>query len=328
MKRFLIYLYIFLFAFNWSIKAQSNLVPNPSFEMFDTCPYNAGQIKLAKKWFNPTTGTTDFFNSCYVGPIYVGSPFNFNGYQHPYLGNGYCGLMLSETVTWTGTYREYAGVKLGMPLTSGTKYYTSLFINLADSSRYATSRIGLLFTIDSITRNYWDTIGRIPQVQNPFGNFITDKINWVQLKGEFVANGNEEFLYIGNFYAQSQTDTLYVTNGGLKQYNNFPYYYIDDICVSTDSLYNSDWTTGLTAHSSNDKLSFYPNPTNGKLFISSSNIVNYKFSIYNIMGKQCKVIELMGTNEIDLSELANGIYYIRIENNNLMETKKIVITKH
>ena len=46
-----------------------NLVPNPSFEIFITCPNTFGQIGLAIPWFQSNTiaSSSDYYNSCNAG---------------------------------------------------------------------------------------------------------------------------------------------------------------------------------------------------------------------------------------------------------------------
>ena len=59
------------------IVAQINLVPNSSFEVYDSCPDFDGQINRAIPLFQPYTlgSSTDYFNSCTLDTI-VDVPFN------------------------------------------------------------------------------------------------------------------------------------------------------------------------------------------------------------------------------------------------------------
>jgi hypothetical protein len=56
-----------------SILAQ-NLVPNPSFENYTTCPTAASQLYVAPPWTSPTTGGAEYFNIC--SSSNVGVPFS------------------------------------------------------------------------------------------------------------------------------------------------------------------------------------------------------------------------------------------------------------
>ena len=57
-------------------------------------------------------------------------------------------------------------------------------------------------------------------------------------------------------------------------------------------------------------LKLYPNPTSNYLSIQG-NDNPVTISIYNVLGK--KVISAKNTNKIDVKELSNGIYIIRIK---------------
>jgi hypothetical protein len=43
-----------------------NLVPNGSFEQYDTCPTNVNgtSLQYANSWVNPNAGTPDYYNAC------------------------------------------------------------------------------------------------------------------------------------------------------------------------------------------------------------------------------------------------------------------------
>ncbi|HZV44348.1 MAG TPA: hypothetical protein VFF90_07710, partial [Saprospiraceae bacterium] len=61
-----------------------NLLPNPSFEVYTTCPtnYNTGEPLQCIPWTKATQGTADYFNVCAFGNN-VGVPANYFGSQSP-----------------------------------------------------------------------------------------------------------------------------------------------------------------------------------------------------------------------------------------------------
>jgi OmpA-OmpF porin, OOP family len=69
-----------------------NLVPNPSFETYSSCPEGISEVDLAVPWINPTFGTSDFFHSC--SSNFVDVPYNFFGFQYAHTGEGYGGAYL------------------------------------------------------------------------------------------------------------------------------------------------------------------------------------------------------------------------------------------
>ena len=122
-----------------------NLVPNPSFEEYTTCPVFINDFGKLINWNNPSNGSPNYFNICSNGN--VGVPNNNFGYQNPFSGNGYIGLCLhTESIE---NYREYAQIELSEPLVANIKYYVSYYVSLADSFNSATSEICALLTDNS-----------------------------------------------------------------------------------------------------------------------------------------------------------------------------------
>ncbi len=67
-----------------------------------------------------------------------------------------------------------------------------------------------------------------------------------------------------------------------------------------------------------DEITLFPNPTNGKLFIKSSEFLSKSVRIVNNLGQIVLVKAIIG-NEIDMSDLPKGMYYIEISS----ETQRI-----
>lgn len=303
----LIYISIILLFCKTFAYSQTNLVPNPSFEQYTQCPNFAGQIGFVDYWFQPTTGTPDYFNSCASAADYVNIPITFMGNTNANTGSAIAGEAFFDNVFATGLiYREYIAVKLLNTLTNNQKYFVTYYLKLADSSRYSTYALSVFFSNDSISKNTYDTISATPQVNNTSSNFIVDKLNWTKMRGSFIANGTENYMYLGNFSAQISNDTLFVPGGGTQAYNNFPYYFFDDICVSLDSSFSENWIK-LDEYSINTPI-FYPNPVEDFLFLRYySN--NLKFQLFDIRGDQ--ILIERNQEYFDLSFLKPGMYFFK-----------------
>ena len=92
MKGFIkIFFILILFGGLCECEAQ-NLVPNYSFETFSTCPFSAGQIYYAPPWVDPTTTSSDYYNSC--ASMGTDVPVNWAGNQSAKDGNAYAGCAL------------------------------------------------------------------------------------------------------------------------------------------------------------------------------------------------------------------------------------------
>lgn len=210
-------------------KAQ-NLVPNPSFEDYDTCPAGISQpgnsqVEHCLGWYSPSLATSDYLHSC--SPIIGGGnvPNVAFGYQSAHDGDGMLGLML---VLDSGEipYFEYVQTKINSPLTAGHVYKFSFHANPANGSDYTVRKIGAWFTTNAVSSNDGQSLfSTSPQIQNNYG-FITDTAEWTLIEGEFIANGGEEYLTIGYYSDEANPDTM--RNNPIADPNNiFVYYYID-----------------------------------------------------------------------------------------------------
>ncbi len=70
-----------------------------------------------------------------------------------------------------------------------------------------------------------------------------------------------------------------------------------------------------------NNFQIYPNPASEFLNIKIQ-LSNYNFSIYNSLGQ--KVNAVISTNKIDISNLSDGIYYIKIETETGLATRKFI----
>jgi hypothetical protein len=71
-----------------------------------------------------------------------------------------------------------------------------------------------------------------------------------------------------------------------------------------------------------DEISLYPNPTDGKIYVSTI-LNNNLYLIYNSLGKEVSKGKIKGAS-LNLSNLKAGIYNLKIINNNNFISKKIV----
>jgi hypothetical protein len=71
-------------------------------------------------------------------------------------------------------------------------------------------------------------------------------------------------------------------------------------------------------------LSVYPNPTSGVVHIESDLAIEFA-TVYNSIGEKIQVNLI--DNKLDLSDLSNGMYIIRLSINNNIITKRIILSK-
>jgi hypothetical protein len=298
-----------------------NLVPNPSFEDTVTCPTTLNQINRAKFWTNPTQGSPDYFNACNPGIYQLNVPYAGFGYQPAYAGSAYGGFYAFQK--GIPNFREYIQTKLSDTLVAGRKYLISFFISLSNVSEYSVSNIGAYFSTTQISASNSVTLNYTPQIQNPSSTQLSDSTNWMLVQDTLLTNGTELYMTIGNFYSDSQTDTLFL---GSFSGGNVAYYYIDDVSViDVESLEVSE-------HSQKKRLNVYPNPSDGKLYINGLTAGD-KISPIEVSDVTGRIISkynipiTTGTLELNLN-LNNGVYFVKFVTNGVSyEVQKVIISK-
>ncbi len=216
-----------------------NMVINPSFEKFETCPVKLGNLNEdVVHWSTPTIGSTDYFHSC---SNYMGTPKNFNGVQEADFGSGYAGLYLYAP----DDYREYVQASLTGPLVKGERYELSFYISLAERSDFAIREFGVLFsdkplkfdTKKNLSRKvrYSASDIRYNYIKIPDKEFYRDTEDWVEVRTAFTAQGMERFMTLGNF--ENNASTLKTKRK--RQAKQGAYYYLDLVSLRGPEGLNS-----------------------------------------------------------------------------------------
>lgn len=301
---------IFALAFTFKINAQVNLVPNPSFESYSVCPSGDGQIYLSTDW-EIFRESPDYFNSCATNSA-LQVPANQYGNQIAFSGSAYCGIISFNNSIFS---REIFGAQLISPLVSSQKYYITFRLNQPDDLnfvRYSIDKLGVRFTtyrpdLNQVPINNWAHV--------TYTNVINDNLNWTTVSSTFTSDSNYNFILIGNFYDDSNISIL--DNGGTAAWS---YYYIDDICVSTDQLLCNEATYVDKFFGHGDQLNVFPNPVDAFLNIPLS-VQN--ISIHDIFGSEVKTEMSKGLNfyQLNCNYLKDGVYVLK--SNSII--KKIII---
>lgn len=216
---------ISLLFFPLAVCGQVNLVKNWSFEQHTGCSgFGICNSTDVTDWYNPNGNSPDW-QSTYCG----GVPSNFLGYQFPRSGNAYADFVVINHLSQA--YAEYVEGEIADGLVAGKKYCVTFYVSLTDSAWYAIGALGAYLSASEVCMpTYYDTLPYIPQIENPFGSPITDKVNWVPISGEYVASGGEQWITIGCF--DSSAHYTFVGGGcnGCNVYGETGYY-LDDVYV-------------------------------------------------------------------------------------------------
>ncbi|MFO0356595.1 MAG: aryl-sulfate sulfotransferase [Sphingobacteriaceae bacterium] len=79
-------------------------------------------------------------------------------------------------------------------------------------------------------------------------------------------------------------------------------------------------------HSSLNSVEIFPNPSNGKFHITLNDNYSYKIKVCDVNGKE--IVRTNYTNELNLNDMTDGVYFVTITNEVLgSTTKKIMLIK-
>ncbi|MES2515381.1 MAG: T9SS type A sorting domain-containing protein [Bacteroidota bacterium] len=309
---------IFLFKNSTS----QNLIQNGSFEIstnndcygsFDHHTFPNPHI--LDSWYN--YNSPDYFSSvCSVGAYSV--PFNLFGINNAKHGATYVGIYIYSKDTEN---KEYIYQQLTAPLQSGKIYCLNFYISRADKIPFAIKNMGAYFSnsLPPMVTNYY--INATPQVLNQSG-FLSDTINWMEIQGCFTAQGGEQYITIGNFNSNANTDTLRIqsTDPLTGAGNDIAYYYIDDVTLidqTTVGLENMNYESGV--------MNVYPNPAMDVLNVGTNfqNKENLTIKITDVIGREILITDYK--EQLDISFLERGIYFVSIlQGNKTLGVRKIV----
>ncbi|MDR2836007.1 MAG: OmpA family protein [Bacteroidales bacterium] len=227
---------IILFFLLIKISFSQNLILNPSFEQIWVCPHTYITEINAKpfpEWINPNNGTPDVFHPC--SDFNASVPVNFGGFLHAADGNAYSGLVLwenfiSKNKEYNVSSREYLQTQLSEPLKINKLYCVKFQYANAKKTLFSINRLGVAITKQKINSKKGNLIIQRPQIIND-PTHIMDNTDWVEFSGIFRAKGKEQYLTIGNFFDNSQTNYLVNDRSDLDSSLVYAYYYIDNVQV-------------------------------------------------------------------------------------------------
>src|SRR6478609_9773086 len=195
------FIFLIVFFFIAATSIAQNLVVNPSFEEHFRCPNNFSTTSkefVLPGWRSATSGTPDYYHQCSWGECDV--PFNWAGESNARTGFAYTGIYVwSRPTNKPRSYREYLQGELKEPLKKGKLYRIEFYFKLASYSVYSVDRIGLLLTTLPIEKQDDQVITQKPTL-SLIKNEPFTKSGWDIATMDYVAQGDEKYVFIGNFF--------------------------------------------------------------------------------------------------------------------------------
>jgi hypothetical protein len=295
---------LFFLFFVTAVNAQ-NIVLNPDFAAYTTCPTGPGQMAYCNNWYSPNIATPDYFNAC---SSFMSVPSNVNGYQ------------ASPSMAYAGTYTYVQGtgaheyIAANIPaLIPGGQYKVTIRVSLSDSSTYGTDGLGIFFyKLAKPDTTNPGVISYTPQVDYTSYGPITNKINWVTLSTIFVADSAYTHMTIGNFKDDAHTTLVLDSSKIGTIWTPFAYYLYDSVALELIS--------GTIVSSSNNVTNtVFPNPFSDfcTLYIGS-HTDPYTLSVMNIQGASVYNIPDITSDEVRIqrNDLPPGFYYYHLRSRN------------
>jgi hypothetical protein len=288
-----------------AVSAQVNLVPNNSFEQYDTCPQNISKVHYATGWWE-VNKTPDYFNSCSTQPWWISYdvPKNGFGYQNGYDGSAYIGI---ATYDFTSNYREIIGCALLDSLVTGSLYKVSMRVSRAEEWPMASNNIGILFSNKIYNASNTAPIENSPSVWS--SGIVTDTAEWVLLEWDYIPDSSYRYAYVGNFFDDAHTDTAMY----FPQISH-TYYFIDDIQVLCPPT---------NCKSPENMVSVHYNDENKTLEFEGNLTKLARVEMFDMLGKM--VLRKNPISTVDVSLLPTATYVVALDFHNKVERHKLFI---
>ena len=174
--------------------------------------------------------------------------------------------------------------------------------------------------------SYWrtTTTGFVGQSAITTGTANSNAGTATVLKAYSVITPGAAWAKDSVFYAATTTGTRYfaIRGKGTVTASVGANVIIDDVMIEKVT-----GVTGIKTIATNDAIAIFPNPTSGILNINATE-ANSSVEVFNVIGDKVYTSSLVkGNNTVDLSSLANGAYFVKLNSNNQIITKKVILSK-
>ena len=133
-------------------------------------------------------------------------------------------------------------------------------------------------------------------------------MNWITISGSFIADSAYTYICLGNHFDDSLTTSVQ-QHAVIFGYN--AYYYLDDVCVSTDSMTCSA-ITQVQEINSDKSMYIFPNPFHNNIYINIPEGKEYDFRLYDITGRNIIMRTIKNSSPVQTTSLSKGLYFYEV----------------
>lgn len=162
------------------------------------------------------------------------------------------------------------------------------------------------------------------------GSFAVEIINRTLGVDSIIGSGGVQFSVLANF-TKVNVPITYITTNLPANLIRFYFTNSNDTVQNSSTLYVDDvtytTTTGITEALMNDiEIKAYPNPASNVLTVNATSDDALLFELYAIDGKILKTTSFSKTTQVNVADLASGLYLYTVKNKDQAILKKASIT--
>ena len=202
---------------------------------------------------------------------------------------------------------------------------------------YAEDNFHLLYdfgamTGDTIILNYFPTWNGTP-LKMIIDSTSTIMVNDRERKIQYITCGDSFVIEFGNHVIEGIGNTSFMfptldgsLNGPLRCYqDNSTGLFLNPLHPTYGWNHEDceEIVTGIDETIYNDGISIFPNPTSSSISIKNIRKTT-AYKIFNLSGKIILSGEAMELNEINISGLSKGIYFIELQSEDAITTRKLI----
>lgn len=186
------------------------------------------------------------------------------------------------------------------------------------------------YSADMWINNAWVNVssrifnGNVLTEDNGFSKTITTYDTYFKVLNELVQNN------LNNKWTTISLKTAKYNANNLAMYNTIKQFVNDTVSLSDSTVYyyHNQLTENQKLKQNIGSISLFPNPNDGYFKVNSSDAKVYSIEVYNVSGLKvyCNTrINQIISDEIDLSDLPKGVYFVKIIGATQTVSQKIII---